>query len=413
MIISRKPFLEALSKCLQLTRKKHVIEQLTCVEIATINVPKSNKGSVSVRATDLETSLSFTLTAVEPDMPLDWQGNLLVQCEKLKSLVAALKCEEVFLEKKDGKLHVSGDGIAGDFVLSVMSGDLPRSKEEAENPGSEPGSDTGGIGEFSFEWDNSCRLLQRVMAKNSGDPDKASTSVGINLNSLVAFSIKNRSICVYCTDGALGGAESTEVVGSQNLRFDFELFVKEAKLLAEMEGGVEISVTKNSVRCFQKKDNYSMEAVFRRPAGEWTASGDTIRKGFADMLELVKSKFNSRAAINKKDLIEAVDRVTICATAAQKKDFMLDLLMILSDNGVKISHPDSDTEEIITDVEFEGEPGRFSFNPDLLKNILAEQGDILELSYDHEMVKKGRNLMRIAIKDQDNEKYCGFIAGRM
>ncbi|NIP44857.1 MAG: hypothetical protein GWO41_18200, partial [candidate division Zixibacteria bacterium] len=76
-----------------------------------------------------------------------------------------------------------------------------------------------------------------------------------------------------------------------------------------------------------------------------------------------------------------------------------------SGDSLKVSHHDTGTEETITDIGFEGKCGILRFNPNILKRILTEHGDVVEFSYESESISETGTLNVVAVEDQDNEKY--------
>ncbi|NIP44856.1 MAG: hypothetical protein GWO41_18195, partial [candidate division Zixibacteria bacterium] len=169
---------------------------------------------------------------------------------------------------------------------------------------------------------------------------------------ITAFSVKkgstsaeNYEFCAANTDGYLGAIERVDAVADGNnvsprtgdTPVTFELLHEQVRLLAEIEGILTVSVNSKSVRCCRKKENLSIEIFFIRPAEDKKAIADTVRENLDNMLKLMKSSFNGRIAVNKKDLLEAVNRILICATAGGdiKRDYMLSMDMAFSGDSLK------------------------------------------------------------------------------
>ena len=439
----RKKLLDALTRLLPLTSSRTTIPITNCIvfqvglragtvtsaidetddtdEVDEIDGDDNTCMFWQARATNLETFMTIDLepyvaTGQDNEEQLEQKlpGPVAVPCDELKKLVASMsECEDITItvpaldidgsdKDREGSVVISSASITGKYKLPFFPGDqLPEEKSNEDEW-------TGPI-----NWNNSDGLLRRVIARNTGNSDKAAVAAA-NMSEVVLFFPLGGDLVAANTDGYVGAFEAITVSadGAVKVPSDtcdpFELFIDAAKILNEVQGDAQIYTSSNVVRV----NGDGFEASFRRPE---RGNVQDIHGTFQNISKLSKS-FKNRIAVNKIDLIHAVNRVDICSQIGRGSRFVPCTLLIFGQKSLRISGDAiGDIYEDITDIGFEGHEAQILVNPVLLKRIIAELGDVLEISYNHDLSGSdlsGRMLLQIIlITDQDNENFKGFLSG--
>lgn len=411
--IPRKPLREALEKCRKLAIRKTTIPITNCVVIETLSGDVEEGGvPVRIKATDLETFLYIEMMATTVIRLAGEQDfSAAIPCGQLLKLAAALDGDEITIQvdTDDGRTGkgtsavISSYGTTGKYALPVMqAAQFPTEKE-----------DRGKISR-PFTWNNDDGLIKRVLAGNTGNREKAGADSLDTSGVLFFFKIDGRFVAAN-TDGYAGAFEilPNSVCGLPNEEFpEFSIFIKEALLLSEMVGEIKVKVSPNNILCCG--DGFS--ASFRRPEN----SKSEYIKGSFENISGMSEGFTSRVAVNKIDLIQAVNRVYISSQTAMQPGakqiqpcikLRIDDRLIVAGENDSSQTENTQTFEEISDVGFTGDAAEITFRPDLLKRLLAELGDVIEISYNPELVNSDGDLNIIMIEDQDNDDFRGFLAG--
>lgn len=439
----RKKLLDALVRCLPLANSKTTLPITSCIvfqmgrQIVGPNEVPNDIPCISwqVRATNMETFLTIDLkpyVASGPDKEEKLLSPIAIPCDKLKNLVASMsECEAISVtitipelegsskegtgESSDavrtGTVVISSADIKGKYRLPFFPGD--QFPTEKKNEGEEPSQ---------LKWNNSNGLLKRVIARNTGNPSKAAANAS-DMSDVILFFPLDGHLVAANTDGYAGVYETVTIdtEGAEKVSAGacepFELFLEAAKSLNEFNGDAQIHVSSTVVRV----NGDGFEASFLRPE---SSNVQYLQGTFKNISKLSKA-FVSRIAINKTDLLHAVRRTVICGQigAGAGHSSTPSVLLNFGSESLRVSGPATDqgeSYEDITDIYTinidEGAEAKILVNPVLLKRVIAELGDVLEISYNHEQAQPddktgGKLLQLIAISDQDNENFNGFLSG--
>lgn len=126
--IDREEFLEVLQKAKSATEKKSALPVLNNFLL------HAERGLLTVRATDLENFLTFTIKA-----EISMEGSLAVNADKLTSVVKSIPSTTLYAELKEGKLSLTGG--RSKFNLTAIDPEdfpeFPEIKLSAEIPASD------------------------------------------------------------------------------------------------------------------------------------------------------------------------------------------------------------------------------------------------------------------------------------
>ncbi len=307
-----------------------VVPSRTTLPILSCVLFKSDGGNLSVRSTNLEVTMEFSLEA-EIEDPI----NIAIPISKILNVTNTLKKEDLTFEIKDN-FKISITTRFGQYnIMGVSSEDFPNKTETIkENSLTFPSSDLEEIIDYTI---SSC---------STDDLKPALQGVLLDFNEAKTTFVS--------TDGHRLSKVEIDKLGptSKNIILPVKFFKLVQSFLTNNET-VEFILSENHAEVFFKGINISTRL---------------IQDSYPDYEKVIPQSNEKSVVVNNSKIIESLKRISSFSSKKTKQ-----ATLIIENNKINIKTEDAETsssanEEIV--CEYSGEPTTVAFNCDYLREIL-------------------------------------------
>jgi len=350
--IDRKQFLKAVQAVARVCPRKSFRPILSCVLL------DWNKKAISIRGTDMETSLRL-----EVDVKSTGKGQAVVPVYLLSSIINSLPTEAVTLSKRDGKLVVEAGRDSFD-LLGENAEDFPDFIEPEDGK--------------RIEMD--AKELRILIEKTSFAASAENTRYALKG---AQFSISKGRTSLVATNGKMLAYTSLKT-DSETGEFDCIVPASALTLLAgvlkEAEGELEVSITEN---------------VFSVTGSSLSFHTRLIEGNFPDWQAVVPKSFEKTLKIDPADFASLVKRACLCGESPPTVRISIEgSTMLLSSRS-----PDVGAASVKADVEYKGEDIEIAFNSNYLLEILGS-------GTEETVIVKMKDDSSPALLEFDAEHFC-------
>ena len=308
-----------------LSKSQPVVEKRTSMPILSNVLLQAEGESVTIRATDLETSFEGSYPA-----RINTPGSITVPARKLYEIIKELPSEDIYLKEKENSfLHLSA-GRANFDLVGLAADDFP------------PLPEVDGIPELTFEGEVLEEMIEKTIFSISQEDTR------FNLAGLFVQKRKldeGPRLRFVSTDGHRLSVIDRDVPGLDGFALEQGVIiprkgVAEMRKLAEDGGEIKLGLSQN----FAVVRKNEVTLVLRMQEGS-----------FPDYEVVIPKKTKLIAMVSRQSLSEVMRRVALMATdryQGVKLDFKEGILEVVSQN------PDLGNASERLDIEYGGESFR-------------------------------------------------------